>query len=224
MRCPEKELDTVGKRTSGTDAQSVPSPDTEAIGCKLLCIDEYESHRFSVNQSESHIKLDLDTISLNIGSRDTKKLKFLLDTGAEISIIRSSSLTLGVECQLQERVDIKEITNTALKTEGTIDLKLFTDTHETIHTFLVYRENSSMHFDAFLGKDFLEERQSVIDYCSRQIIMNNEVVVNFDPKPCVNMTEACRLTLKARTENTEFRPLQRVLGCYLKVNYYQTII
>jgi hypothetical protein len=95
----------------------------------------YESQKFSVNQRESHIKSDLDTISLNISSRDTRKLKFLIDTGAEISIIRSSSLTPGVEYKLQEGVDITGITNTVMKTEGTIDLKfLLTPTRLHKHT------------------------------------------------------------------------------------------
>ena len=53
-------------------------------------MDENESHTFSINQRESHVKSDIDTISLRIYSRDTRKLKFLIDTGAEISIIRST--------------------------------------------------------------------------------------------------------------------------------------
>jgi hypothetical protein len=106
MQCPEKELDTCGKRTSGADVQLVGSPDKRVVGCNLTCMDEYESHRFSVNQCESHMKSDLDTISLSIDSRDARKLKFLIDTGAKISIIRSSSLTLGVNYQFHEGVDI----------------------------------------------------------------------------------------------------------------------
>jgi hypothetical protein len=146
------------------------------------------------------MKSELDTISLSIDSRDTVKLKFLIDTGAEISIIRSSSLTPGVEYQMQDGVDIKGITNAVMKTEGTVDLKLFTDTHETVHTFHVLTGDCNMHYDAILGKDFLEERESVINYCSRQIIMNDNVVVKFDPKQTAITTEPCRLTLKARTE------------------------
>jgi hypothetical protein len=80
-------------------------------------------------------------------------------------------------------VDIKGITNTVMKTEGTIDLKIFADTHETIHTFHVLGKNFKLHYDAIVGMDFLEERESMINYCSYQIVMNNEVVVNFDPKP-----------------------------------------
>ena len=104
------------------------------IGCNVTCMDEYEIHRFNINQSESHVKSDLDTLSLNIDSRDTRKLKFLIDTGAEISIIRSSSLNPGVSYQLHEGVDIKGISNTVMRTEGTVDLKILMETHETMHT------------------------------------------------------------------------------------------
>jgi len=194
MRCPEEELDTFGKRTSGADAQPVVSPDKKTVGCNLTCMNAYESHRFSLNQCESHVKSDLDTISLSISSRDTRKLKFLTNTGAEISIIRSSSLTPGLSYHVHEGADIKGISNTVMRTEGITDLKLFTETHETMHTFHVLGEYSEMHYDAFFGKDFLEERESVINYCSRQLVMNNEVLVNFDPKPSTNKTEPCRRT------------------------------
>jgi hypothetical protein len=50
-------------------------------------------------------------------------------------------------------------------------------------------ENSKLLYDAILGKDFFETRESVINYCSRQILLNDEVVVNFDPKSGVNKTE-----------------------------------
>jgi hypothetical protein len=60
---------------------------------------------------------------------------------------------------------------TPLRKEGTIDLKLFTDTHETIHTFHVLGEPSELHYDVILGKGFLEERESVINYWSRQIVI-----------------------------------------------------
>jgi len=30
--------------------------------------------------------------------------------------------------------------------------------------------------------------------------MNDDIVMNFDLKPCINKTEPCRLTMRARTE------------------------
>jgi len=72
--------------------------------------------------------------------------------------------------------------------------------HKTTHIFHVLGENSEMHYDAILSKNFLEERGSVINYCSCQIIMNSEVVINFDPKPSAIKTEPCKLTSKDRAE------------------------
>ena len=162
MPCPKEKLDTIGKRTSGADEQSIVSPDEEALGCKLICRDDYEGYKFSINQCESHLKSDLDTISLNVNTRDVKKLKFLIDTGAEISIIKGSSLNPGVNYQLHNGADIKGICNVVLKTEGIVILKLFTDTHETVHAFHVLGEPSALEYDGILGKDFLEERALLI--------------------------------------------------------------
>ena len=43
------------------------------------------------------MKSELDTISLHVNTRDATKLKFLIDTGAEISIIKGSSLDPDVK-------------------------------------------------------------------------------------------------------------------------------
>ena len=153
-----------------------------------------------MNQCESHVKSDLDTISLSIDSRDARKLKILIDTGAEVSIIRSSRLTPGLNYQFHKGIDIKGISNTVMRTEGTVELKLFTETHVTTRTFHVLGKESEIQYDAILGKDFLEERESLINYCSRQLVMN-EVIVKFDPKPRAIKTEPCRRTFGARTEN-----------------------
>jgi hypothetical protein len=99
------------------------SPDEKAIGCNITCRDDCEDYKFSINQCESHGKSDVYTINLNVESRDTKKLKFLVDTGAEISLIKSSSLIPGVNYQLHEGADIMGISNTVM-TDGTTDLKL----------------------------------------------------------------------------------------------------
>jgi hypothetical protein len=113
----------------------------ECSELKTLCRDENKCNTFSINQCESHANSGLDTIYLYIDSRDSRKLKFLIDTGAEISIIRSSSLIPGVEYDWHKRMEIKGISNTIMKTLGKIKLKLFTDTHETTHTFNVLRGN-----------------------------------------------------------------------------------
>jgi len=87
-----------------------------------------------------------------------------------------------------------------MKTEGTIILKLFTDTHETTHTFHVVGNEFGIQYDGILGRNFFADKQSIINYCDQQIIMQ-DVVVKFDPKPDKISSENCKLTLKVRYEN-----------------------
>jgi hypothetical protein len=48
-----------------------------------------------------------------------------------------SSLHPGIKYSLNGGINIKGISNSIVKTEGTIILKLFTHTHETTHKFHV---------------------------------------------------------------------------------------
>jgi len=97
-------------------------------------------------------------------------------------------------------INIKGISDTIMKTEGTITLKLFTDTHETTQTFHVVGNEFGIQYDGILGRNFFEDKQSIINYCDQQVIMG-DVVVKFDPKPDKVNSENCKLTLKARSEN-----------------------
>jgi len=127
-------------------------------------------------------------------------LTFLLDTGADLSVIKRSSLQPGIKYTLKGGISIKGISNRIMKTEGTKILKLFTDTHETTHTFHVVGNEFGMQYDDILGRNFFEDKQSIINYCDQQIIMR-DVVVKFDPKPDKISCENCKLTLKVRSEN-----------------------
>ena len=89
---------------------------------------------------------------------------------------------------------------TIMKTEGTIILKLFTKTHETINTFHVVGEEFGIQYGGILGRNFFEDKQSIINCWDQQMIMG-DVVVKFDPKPNTANSESCKLTLKARYEN-----------------------
>jgi len=67
----------------GRNLNVVQSGSQENSDLHVCCVGE-NNHRFSVNQCESHGRSELDTISLFINSRDSRKLKFLIDTRAEI--------------------------------------------------------------------------------------------------------------------------------------------
>ena len=137
--------------------------------------------QFTVNECKEHYKSKLDTVTVKADLSKTGRLKFLIDTGAEISVVKSTSLKPEFSHKSTKGINIKEIPSSLLKTEGTTRLKLFTPTHETTHVFNVMGNNFSCPYDGILGHDFWKNNTATINYCDRTIIMD-DVVMSFDNK------------------------------------------
>ena len=201
MQYPEEKLDSFGKRMQGIGEQPDGSSHQEILVCELNRRDNYEKLiivRITWSQTSTRFHWKLIT--------EIRRKWNFWDTGAEISLIKEASLNSEASYKLREGAKIKGIGNAVLKTDG-IELKLFTEKHETVHNFYVLSEPSALQCDGILGKDFFRrERESVINYCSHQIIMNNEVIINFDKKPCIYNTTPCKLTLPARSECIVYVP------------------
>ena len=130
----------------------------------------------------------------------TGNLKFLIDTGAEISVVRSTSLKPGFSYKSNEGINIKGISSSVLRTEGTTKLKLFTPTHETTHVLHVMREDFGCQYDGILGRDFWKSNRATINCCDRIITMG-EVIISFDKEVNEAKNECVKVTLKSRTES-----------------------
>jgi hypothetical protein len=146
-------MDQVGKRGNGNLEQPEDCPIRKVKGCPQVKSDNCQNKReltsdtvvespnekplsspqFKINECEKHLKSDLDTVTLVVDKSKNEKLKFLIDTGADISVVRDTSLKPECDYRPDKIIQIKGISNAVMKTKGTINLKLFTDTHETTH-------------------------------------------------------------------------------------------
>jgi hypothetical protein len=157
--------------------------------------------QFKVNECKNHVRSSLDTVTLSLCPSKIDRVKFLVDTGADISIIKESSLKPECDFKIDKSVEIKGISNGVVKTRDTISLKLFSDHHETVHDFHVVGEEFILHYDGILGRDFWENKKAVIDYCKGEILME-DVIIKFDSKDTDNSAKkTLTVTLKARSEN-----------------------
>jgi hypothetical protein len=96
--------------------------------------------QFRVNECKKHCKSRLDTVTRTDSSK-TGKLKFLIDTGAESSVVKYTSMNSGINYDTTNGINIKGISDSFLKTKGTIMLTLLTPTQETMHVFHVIGSN-----------------------------------------------------------------------------------
>jgi hypothetical protein len=164
--------------------------DTRANCCSQIAINECKMHHM--------FRLDTVTIGVDLGKRG--KLRFLVDTGAGISIIRGAKLQPVVNFEPANGISVKGISDTLLKTEEIVLLRLFTLTHETAHLFHVIGEDFGCRYDGILGRDFWKDRGASIDFCNRVITMG-EIVLQFDNKPDETIDSTRLLTLNSRTES-----------------------
>jgi len=72
-----------------------------------------------------------------------------------------------------EGINIKGISDSFLKNEGTTMLKLFTQTHETTHVFHVVGSNYGCQYDGILSQDFWKNHRATINYCDHTITIND---------------------------------------------------
>jgi len=98
-------LNQFGKQGSGVCEQPTNCLDQETAGCSP----------FKIHECKSHIRSNLDTIQLRVDSGKENKLTFLLDTGADLSAIKMSSLQPGIKCPLKGGINIQGISNTIIK-------------------------------------------------------------------------------------------------------------
>jgi hypothetical protein len=171
--------------------------------CKLRLDNVTEANicsQFAINECERHCKSRLDTVTVNVDMGTTEKLRFLIDTGAEISIVKGTSLKLGLNYEPAKGINVKGISDALLYTEGTTLLNLFTLTHKTTHVYYIMGDNFDCQYDGILGQDFWKNKRVTVDYCNREISMD-EVVLNFDDEPNGTTDMNHVLTLKSRAES-----------------------
>ena len=121
----------------------------------------------------------MDTITLRVPSSKREKLQLLIDTGAEISIVKGKSLKPGTNYEPTKGIYMKGMSNALITNEGTVTLKLLTSSHETTHSFHIMGENFDCQYDEILGQDFWINKRANINYCDRKITMG-EVTINLD--------------------------------------------
>jgi len=107
-------MDQVGERQSGDTEQPGNYP-SQMNGCP----------RFTINECKKHHKSRLDTITIGVDFSVSGRLKFLIDTGAEISVVKISCMRPGFNYESTSGIDVRGISDSLLRTEGTTVLKLY---------------------------------------------------------------------------------------------------
>jgi len=129
----------------------------------------------------------LNTVTLQVDKGAKEKLKFLIDTGAQLSLCKYDDVKEGYVYDPQRIVNVRVISSGTERTIGEIEMKLSTENHKTTHVFIV-GDGIRIPYDGILGQDFFVSKRVKIDYKKRELIVG-DVRLQFDDKVSTDETE-----------------------------------
>lgn len=130
---------------------------------------------------------------------------FLIDTGAEISLIKLSKLRSIVKIFTDGIIILKGINNTEnpYQSLGYCYLNFKIGTHSFHHIFHIVPDTIGIKQDGILGSDFLDSTNSCIDFGAGIIFIGNKalpLLYNSVSREINDQKEAVKIKVKARTE------------------------
>lgn len=115
---------------------------------------------------------NLNFIELNSENSKSpnKKFKFLIDTGASVSLIKANKLTPESYFTSREKLNLLGLSpNNPVETVGSCKIPLHHSNGEFIAKFHIINQATNVPFDGLIGDDILQSENAIIDY-KNQII------------------------------------------------------
>ena len=135
-----------------------------------------------------------------------EELLFLVDTGADISLLKAEKLvgSTGVDPLRKERV--KGVNGAPIETYGIVTASVKLRNSSIPHEFHLVNGQVDIPCDGILGRDFLQLANAKICYESRTVVLRGEshkMVGRKEPveAKCVPERNRCKITLPPRAES-----------------------
>ena len=148
-------------------------------------------------------KNTLDFVEVtSLDSKDTNgNLKFLIDTGANVSLIKACKLRPETRFNSQDKLVLHGLSpNNSVETVGSCCIPLKIHERTILAKFYIINQATNVPFDGLIGKDILERESATIDYESRSITFKTiSATIPLVSQNCDD-AKVHLINLKARTE------------------------
>jgi hypothetical protein len=136
----------------------------------------------------------------------------LLDTGADICLVRSSVLLGDTEFDPQKRVKVKSLEGSIIETHGFLELNIHEGTIEIPFPFHLVSKQVELVYDGIMGRDFLQHTKARVGFGNNTVTFrknNEEWTERIFSGTLVKETKGSRkLTLPKRTETIVVLPVE----------------
>jgi hypothetical protein len=101
-------------------------------------------------------------------------LLFLIDTGADISILKGNKLVGSTEFDHNGRMKVRCVDGSTIDTHGVIKAKIRLGSKTVTHNFQLVGKQVDIPCDGILGRDLFNHTKARICYKTRAVLVNGE--------------------------------------------------
>jgi len=101
-------------------------------------------------------------LKVNISKED--ELLFLIDTGADISLLKGNKLIGTTEYDPDRKVKVKCVDGSPMETYGVLEAKIELRNSSIMHDFQLVNRQVDIPCDGILGRDFLQRAKAKVCY------------------------------------------------------------
>jgi hypothetical protein len=158
----------------------------------------------SVNSVGSENRTSIECVRLRTDVSNGRELSLLVDTGADVSLLKLDNLDRSKKFHPDSRIRVKSVDGSIIETFGTVKTVVIVDPLKIPCTFQLVSKQVDIPCDAILGRDFLEYAGAQICYASGTLTFgtgSSKVSKTLSPINSGSRTKRVRrLALPSRTE------------------------
>ena len=139
--------------------------------------------------------LDKEHVTCSSRNFEPNSLKFLLDSGADMCVIKLSTLNENIVVNEQQKRSIKGITALSIDTYGTVIIPITINGLDFITKFDVVHDDFPVPEAGIIGRDFIKENKIVIDL-SQELIVIPEIQTTFTEQLILPPRSNCVLLIQ----------------------------
>jgi hypothetical protein len=108
-------------------------------------------------------------VELNLDVENACTLYLLIDSGADVSILKSARLRGTAEFEPKDKIRIRSVEGSVIETHGSIGTNILEGNMEIPFRFQLVNKQVDLLGDGILGRDFLAQMQARICYTSHTL-------------------------------------------------------
>lgn len=175
-----------------------------------------------------------NSVLLNIDILQNANAYFLIDTGADISVIKKQFINPNVDCYPSKKCSVKGIGNETFETLALCPAKISIDNFILHHSFHIVDDSIPLHYEGILGFDFLNTYDCLIDlknHCLNLNINNSHITIKLsNPIPenqdyliPARVEKICSIVLNVDNDGDYFCPSQEITSGVYTANTILTV-